>query len=78
MAPAFIQTRIHSQSVHAYHMVVMLFIGNLKKKKNDKNTQLTQKEGLANRPSTLMQEYSIYSWQSLNTHCMFSVFIRFF
>jgi hypothetical protein len=25
-----------------------------------------------------MQEYSIYSWQSLNTHCMFSVFIRFF
>ena len=31
MAPVFIQTRIHSQSIHSYHMVVMLFAGNLKK-----------------------------------------------
>ena len=58
-------------------MAVMLFTGHLKKQ-HDKNTQLTQKEWSAKRPSILMQDYSIYSLQSLNTHCMFSVFIRFF
>ena len=74
-----IQTRIHSHSIHSYHMVVMLFTGNLKKVTWQKYTIDTQRRaGPAKRPSILMQHYSIYSLQSLNTHCMFSVFIRIF
>ena len=46
MAPAFIQTRIHSQSIHAYHMVVMLFIGNKKKRKMTKIHNWHKKKGL--------------------------------